>query len=107
MQMISMKMDPQEAQADACCAPCDPGDAPLYPYGLSLSLNDEVMRKLGIPLPDVNVKYTLVANVEVCSASKTDTQDGSELYCSLQITDMQLSPATGGDPAAMLWPDKE
>lgn len=91
MTMISMKLDKKAAQEET--AP-SPGEAPLYPYGLCLSLSNDVLQKLGMTTPPaVGTKMTLTALVEVTSTSAYKEQDGAEISANLQITDMELSSA--------------
>jgi hypothetical protein len=67
-------------------------DAPAYPYGLRLELNDETMKKLGLEeLPDVGETMMLKAKVVVERVSQNDTKDGKRQDMSLQITEMELS----------------
>lgn len=89
--MMNMKMSPKEAKE---LTNPTPADAPQYPYGLSISLDEEAMQKLGITaLPKVGESMQLVARVEVCSTSQYSTQGGEqESNLSLQITDMELAP---------------
>lgn len=103
-----MKQDPKEAAEDyGSCAPV-PGEMPLYPYGLSICLNDESLKKLGMSLPAVGSKFMLTAMVEVSSARADKVQDGdAEIGADFQITDMQLTPEGGKDAASVLWPDKD
>jgi hypothetical protein len=106
MQLVSMKQDPKDAAEYGSVAPS--GEQPLYPYGLSLCLNDESLKKLGMSLPAVGGTFMLMAQVEVTRATANKVQDGeAEVGCDLQITDMQLSPTNAKDAASALWPDKE
>jgi hypothetical protein len=103
--MVNMKLSPAEAKSmlGGCCAPTE-ADAPKYPYGLSISLNDDTLKKLGITeLPNVGAKMKLVAVVEVCSTSQYAEQDGVDKNVSLQITDMELD--TGAKPATAMYPN--
>lgn len=80
----------------------DPGEAPKYPYGLALDLNDEVMKKLGMTsLPTVGSSMLLSAEVKVTRVSAYEEQDGAEQCFGLQITAMDLSapakPSTAAD----------
>ena len=56
--MISMKLTPEEAKqvnGGACCA--GEPEQPAYPYGLSVSLDDKSLAKLGITaLPQPGTK---------------------------------------------------
>jgi hypothetical protein len=107
MTLVSMKQDPKEAAEDYGTAP-DPGEMPLYPWGLSICLNDESLKKLGMSLPAVGSKFMLTAMVECKSARADKVQDGdAEIGADFQITDMQLTPEGGKDAASVLWPDKD
>lgn len=71
--------------------------APTYSYGLTLSLDDETMGKLGIDgdLPDVGNTIHLAAMARVTCASENErtTQDGGKESCrriELQITHMAV-----------------
>ncbi|KAA3649389.1 MAG: hypothetical protein DWQ11_18780 [Proteobacteria bacterium] len=94
MSMISMKQEPPaKAEGDTTC--CAQGEQPLYPYGLSLSLNSESMQKLGLSFDSLTIgqKMTLTAVIEVTSVSAYKEQEGTEANASMQITDMELAPA--------------
>lgn len=97
MNLVSMKLTPDEAKAEANegTALAAPEDQPAYPCGLSIYLDDEVLAKLGLSsLPDVNTPMSLMARVVVCSKSQYENQKGTDTSLSLQITDMALSPET-------------
>lgn len=87
--MISMKMSANEAKEQTQPVPAD---APEYPYGLSISLDEEAMAKLGITeMPKVGTKLQIRALTVVCGTSQYSTQGGEdESNLSLQITDMEL-----------------
>lgn len=100
MALVNMRSSAEEAAEIAS------PEAPEYPYGLRISLNDDDMEKLGLTqLPAVGTKMTVTAQVEVCSASAYSDKDGEpEMSVSLQITDMELSGAAqGADAATMLY----
>lgn len=105
MALVSMKQDPAEV-AEYTGQPVS-GEAPMYPYGLTLCLNDESLKKLGMSIPLVGGKFMLTAMVECKSARAEKVQDGdTEVGADFQITDMELIAEGGKDPASMLWPDK-
>jgi hypothetical protein len=103
MAFINMKLSPKEAKEEMdCCAPSGE-EGPAYPYGLSLSLSNEVLTKLGMTSPpSVGSKLLLAAMVEVTSNSQYENQEGKEANVSLQITDMELT-ATGKSAAQRLY----
>jgi len=68
-------------------------DAPeenRYPYGLSISLDDDSINKLGInAMPKVGEVFEMVSKVEVTNVSQNETVDGGvERRIGMQITDM-------------------
>lgn len=97
--LINMELSPEQAKE---YSQPDPGDAPKYPWGLELRLEDEQLKKLGITaLPAVGAALQLTARVEVTSISQNDSQSGGERRClSLQVTDMALGADTSGTPAS-------
>jgi hypothetical protein len=101
MAQVDMKMSAEEVKEYT-----EPsvGDAPEYPYGLRISLDDDALEKLGLTqLPAVGTKMQLSATVEVCSTSAYSTQEGeSEASVSLQITAMELGSAQQSTSAASM-----
>lgn len=96
--LVSMKMSAKDRQ-ETMATPADKGDAPVYPYGLELRLDNDALEKLGIDPPEVGESLTLTAKVSVTSCSSNQTESGKNQSCSLQITDMALGE-TGGKSAA-------
>jgi hypothetical protein len=90
MALVSMKMSREEAQE---VSQPEMKDAPEYPYGLCIDLDDDALEKLGITtLPKVGSEMLINAKVVVKSVSSYDTQGGeSEARASLQITDMEIA----------------
>jgi len=74
-----------------------PEEAPKYPWGLCIQLNDESLKKLGVDkLPQAGTEVTIIAKAQVSRVSENQTQGGeSEASMELQITDMTMS--TGAD----------
>ena len=87
--LIDMQMSAEETREQMNPTPAD---APKYPWGLCLTLNDDSLEKLGVTaLPAVDTEVTIVAKAVVSSTREYETQgDGSERTVELQITDMQL-----------------
>jgi hypothetical protein len=97
MAMIDMTLTPEDARKmqPAVCGG-DESSLPKYPYGLSLYLCDESMKKLGLSeAPDAGQKFLLTAMVEVVQSGVRKTQEGAEANADLQITAMELAPAVG------------
>lgn len=102
--LVSMKLSSKEAKQQM-----EPSlaakDRPRYPWGLSVSLDTDSLKKLGIEeLPAVGESYLLVANVDVSSVSSNASEGGSQKSLSLQITEMCLEDADEKtDTAKMLY----
>lgn len=95
--MVSLKLTAEEAKDSTLCCPSDPGDAPAYPYGTELRLDDGTLAKLGMTaLPAVGTKFTVTAIAEVVSSHSNENQEGREQSMCLQITDMELATAGAG-----------
>lgn len=76
------------------------GNTPLedigkYPWGLSLYLTDEVLKKLGMTAPTVGQKVTITATAEVTGFSSRKQADGDTTSTAdIQITAMEIEPTT-------------
>jgi hypothetical protein len=107
--LVSMKLSKRDAeQGGALTSP--EGDRPAYPYGLSVRLDTESLKKLGIDASDYAAGDTvlLVAECEVTETGSRESLIGGESQnIELQITDLCLEdpPAkkSGKSPAAALY----
>jgi len=96
MKLVDMKLDPKERKEEQKSMMVD---APLYPFGTSVDLDNEALSKLGMDeLPEVGEEYTLMAKVSVTSVSSNQYGAGekSRRVC-LQITAMGLGDADADD----------
>ena len=108
MNLVSMKRDPKEAAENSGMTTLAAGDAPLYPWGLKLSLDDDQLKAMKLGLPEVGSKLMVTALAEVVTARAEKDQDGgTEISCELQITDMSLTSANGGPVASKLYSDAD
>jgi hypothetical protein len=95
MKLVSMKLDKSEQKKES-----EPlaYEKPLYPWGLSIELNDDALSKLGIKkLPDVDERMTLTARVCITSVSARANADGEAKSMSLQIEALALSDVVDDD----------
>jgi len=87
--MIDMKNTPAEKKEmiTSMVGPCAP-DAPEYPWGLSISLNDESIKKLKLDISGLTIGgiVHLFAFAKVTSISQNDNEGGSNCRVELQIT---------------------
>lgn len=87
--LVSMKMSRSEREEKY--KPSEVSmDAPVYPYGLEVRLDNDALEKLGIELPEVGTEMLLIAKVKVTGASSNESENGKNRSVSLQITDMCL-----------------
>lgn len=94
----SMKLSRKEAQADTVEA--SEQMAPQYPWGLSYSLNEEVLDKLGDSIDDYEVgeTYYLYAKCKVTGKSEHEYENGPPRLCvDLQITDLLIEDTDGDE----------
>lgn len=83
-------------------------NGPVYPYGLSLQLDNDSLEKLGLAtMPEVGTTVTVQAKATVtgCSANQYERDGKTETRksCSLQITDMAVGGEGKGDVASTLY----
>lgn len=77
------------------------GDMPMYPWGLELRLNDDIIKKLGVTLPDVGGEVIITAKASITGKNARKEADGdTKSSMELQITDMEISASTTVDKAA-------
>jgi hypothetical protein len=105
MNLVSMAFTAEEAKEYAPVPLPDAGNAPKYPWGLCLELNDEALAKLGITeLPKVGSTLLLQAHVQVVSIGESQQIDNDkESRASLQITEMALGAPDAADPADKIY----
>lgn len=101
MSMTNMKMSASEAKeysGDAAVA----SDAPEYPHGLCIRLDDDALEKLGITaLPAIGTEMMVTAKVIVKSTSAYSRQGGEDHKdVELQITDLELGQMSASSDAA-------
>ena len=89
--MISMKLSKEEKTEQALGYMPEP-DGPEYPRGLTISLDDDSLEKLGVTdLPSAGSSLTITAKCTVTSTSVNSREGGdSERNVGLQITDMEI-----------------
>jgi hypothetical protein len=101
--LTSMELSPAEAKEETS----PEAEAPKYPWGLCIELNEDSLKKLGITsLPAVGATMSIVAKAEVQSASESQYQGDKDtrMSVSLQITDMAVAPVAK-DMSATLYKD--
>lgn len=104
MKLVSLKLDPKDAAEEVSCDP-KPSDAPMYPYGTCLYLDEDEQKKLGIKdMPDVGTEFPIEAVVVVVGTSERQTQGGTRKTLDLQIVKLGIGieeePQTMEDKAA-------
>jgi len=103
MKLVSMKLD--AAEREKSYGPETVAvEGPSYPWGLSVTLDNEVLEKLGIDLPEIGKSYLLHARVDVTRVSADQQTEGGKTRkhrsASLQITDLAIETDTGEGASA-------
>ena len=91
--LVSMQLSKKASTKEAAPSAIE---APLFPYGLTISLGEDELTKLRLDksLPEAGDEMDLVAKVRVRSVESHDTEGGGKRRSlSLQLTDMALAPA--------------
>lgn len=94
MKLTNMKLDKSDREETK--AADMPIDAPVYPWGLQVRLDEKAIDKLGIAkLPKVDGELMLVARVRVTGVQSNEHSTGGEKThkhksIELQITDLAL-----------------
>lgn len=97
--MANLALTKEEAKDQYGIEPSDE-TLPKYPYGLSIYLDDDVLKKLGMTdLPKVGTSMPATITVMVTGTSQRATQsskDGEQMRTcvDLQITDMDITMPT-------------
>lgn len=86
--MIDMKLNHDQAPSTMLGGEVNEG--PKYPGGLTLTLDNESLKKLAMSLPQVGETFTLEGVVEVIAVSKDSRQIEDGKTVTLQITHLGL-----------------
>ena len=100
MQLVNMKMTPEQ-QKDYATGPGGAmPEAPAYPYGLCLHLDQDSVKKLGLSVDPKMVKQDvlLTAKAYVKRVEKSADEQETRAFLDLQITDLAVELASGQKP---------
>ena len=102
--LIDMKLSRKEAEDDLGIGVSE-SKGPRYPYGLSISLDDDSMKKLGFEdLIAVGTKMIVVGVGKVTNASENRRQNGVDRHMTIQLEKVEVEPFdknTGRDDTAV------
>src|SRR4051812_49763002 len=82
MKLVDMKRDTADADDDL---PGDVPEAPRYPSGLRLTLDDGALERLGLDDVAVGDTVTLSARAKVVAYSETADDDTGDVTCRLEL----------------------
>ena len=86
MKMRSMELSKKEAKESGAPTLATDSNAPRYPYGLEIRLDNESLTKLGMSLPKVGSYVKVRAEACVTSVSENESKGGkAQRSVSLQI----------------------
>ena len=104
MALVSMKMSKKEAKEET-----QPSvdDLPAYPWGLSIHLGDDEIKKLGAEELTAGDEVTITCTAKVTGSSSNQSLLGdSHNSIDLQITEMEIG-ADGGNATTKTLYDKK
>lgn len=94
MVMIDMKQDPERRKLDSPTTCCEPtaSDKPSYPYGLSISFNQETLEKLKLDIANCAVGGIMHLHclARITGMNANDYGDGMDCRVELQIESMAV-----------------
>lgn len=89
--LVDMLETPKEQEKAYPLAMPVEAPKPSYPYGLHITLDEEVMAKLGITeLPEIDEVIHLFALAKVDRVNSSATDQGEQKCCGLQIIMLAL-----------------
>lgn len=96
--LVAAKMHPmaltkKEAKAQSAPMPAMESKGPRYPWGLSLNLDSETMKKLKIGELAAGQVVMLAGKAKVTRCEETEDESGERYSATVQITDLALTPA--------------
>ena len=89
--MVDMAMTPKERAENAPVMPTSEYDGPKYPWGLSISLDEDALEKLEVDFESIEVgeTYHLFVLAKVTAKSNSERESGEPRKCvEMQITHM-------------------
>lgn len=99
VKLVSMKIDPKKIEERMKPSTVIADDAPVYPYGLRVNLDEDSLDALGMKtMPKVGEELYLGANVKIVSVSDnehTSEDGGTHRHRSVELQIMEMG--LGGD----------
>lgn len=87
--LVDMKLSQKQAKDASTCDE----KGPRYPYGLSINLDSDSMKKLGFDeLPAVGTKMIVVGLGTITHAGERRSQDGVDRDMSIQLEMVEIEP---------------
>ena len=90
MKMVSTKLPKRKPENAPVLGAVD---EPRYPYGLELRLEDEVLKRLGMPLPKVGTQMKIQAVGSVTSVRENKDRRHEKRSVEIQIEMIDVQPA--------------
>jgi hypothetical protein len=86
MSLTSMKMSKKEAKGEFAME----ANSNRFPHGLSINLDNDTMKKLGMEMPDVGEQMIIVGVGPVTHASEHRRQNGVQRSVTIQLETMEV-----------------
>ena len=96
MALTDMKMSKKQVKGEFEVSPAENG--PRFPHGLSISLNNDSLKKLGFDsVPDVGEEFIVVGVGPVTHASEHKRQNGTDRDVTIQLQKVEVGPVDDGE----------
>lgn len=94
---IDLALTPQEKEDKTVPVSAETGDEPIYPFGTSISLENDQIDKLGLEDGEVGDYLHAEVLVKLCGLHTTATESGDRKCMNLQITHLKILSESDGD----------
>lgn len=94
---IDLALAPQEKEGAISTATPERRDEPVYPFGTSISLENDQIEKLGLEDGEVGDYLHAEILVKLCGLHVTATEAGERKCMNLQITHLKILSDEDGD----------
>ena len=91
MSLVSVKLPKRSKKDDRTLAV--PSEAPRYPYGLEISLDNETLKRLGMKLPRVGESMKVRAVGSVTAVRESERRKKKERNVQIQLEKLEVVPS--------------
>jgi hypothetical protein len=87
---VDLAITPKEREEEKISPMEEARDEPIYPFGTSMSLENDQIEKLGLEDGEVGDYLHIAALVKLCGLHVTETESGQRKCMQLQVTHIKI-----------------